>query len=142
LDNYLPGTEASWVEPDSNLLKKIVQVRNNNSAQMRNGSMLPSGPVYTTYMGGIGGPCEIYDPPFSYWCSDTVSGGGAHVAQHVRGVTPPKKAISPQGGNATAGLHMPYKTMEGAIVNVYHEAKWANWMWEVKVSRLLVKKVI
>jgi len=26
---------------------------------------------------------------------------------------------------------MPYKTMEGAVVNAMHESRWSNWMWEV-----------
>ena len=88
-------------------------------------------PVYTTYKGGIGGPCARYDPPFSYWCSSTCSGGGAHITEVVRGVVPAKAAISPPGGSVLAGLHLPYKTMEGAIVNAMHEGRWANWMWEV-----------
>ena len=28
------------------------------------------------YSGGIGGPCEVFDPPFSYWCSEHPAGGG------------------------------------------------------------------
>jgi hypothetical protein len=37
---------------------------------------------------------------------------------------------------------MPYKTMEGAIVNAMHDSRWANWMWEVKVSGLLIEVVL
>ena len=118
--------------PDHSLVADIVQVKNSNTTQMRNGSLYNGASVYTTYMVGIGGPCARYDPPVSYWCSNSCSGGGAHISEVVRGVTPPKSAIAPIGGNATAGLHMPYKTMEGAIVNVMHEARWANWMWEVQ----------
>ena len=128
----MPGTEASWVPPDHSLVEHIVQVKNNNTAQMRNGSVYNGAPVYTTYMVGIGGPCARYDPPVSYWCSDACAGGGAHIPEVVRGVTPPKSATAPPGGNATAGLHMPYKTMDGAIVNAMHEARWANWMWKVE----------
>ena len=137
----MTGTEATWVPPDHSLLENIVQVINTDTSQMRNGSFVFGlgqqtlqniKAVYTTYKGGIGGPCARYDPPFSYWCSDTCAGGGAHIAEVVRGVTPPKSAISPRGGNATAGLHMPYNTMEGAIVNVMHESRWANWMWDVE----------
>jgi hypothetical protein len=128
----MSGTQARWVPPDHTLLDHIIQVKNNNTAQMRNGSIFHGAPVYTSYMVGIGGPCARYDPPVSYWCSDTCSGGGAHIAEVVRGVTPPKSSIAPPGGNASAGLHMPYKTMDGAIVNAMHEARWANWMWEVE----------
>ena len=127
----LPGAAASWVGPDPSLLPKTVQVINSNRSQDRNGSVVNGVPVYTTYMGGIGGPCERYDPPFSYWCSTSCAGGGAKVSEIVRGITPPKSAISPPGGNADAGLHMPYKTMKGAIVNAMHDLRWANWMFEV-----------
>eukprot|EP01050_Picozoa_sp_SAG11_P003986 SAG11_NODE_242_length_11757_cov_9.613999_2_plen_310_part_00 len=127
----MSGSQASWVPPNHSLIDDIVQVKNNNTAQMRNGSIFQGAPIFTTYMVGIGGPCARYDPPVSYWCSDACKGGGAHISEVVRGVTPPKSAIAPIGGNATAGLHMPYKNMEGAIVNAMHEARWANWMWEV-----------
>ena len=128
------GTQATWMPPDHSLIEKIQQIKNTNPAQMRNGSIngaVGGPPIYTTYMGGIGGPCSRYSPPFSYWCSTEAAGGGAHVTEVCRGVTPPKSAIAPLGGNATAGLHMPYKTMDGAIVNAMHEARWANWMWDV-----------
>jgi arylsulfatase A-like enzyme len=129
----MPGPAATWVQPDHSLIKEITQVLNDDPAQMRNGSVFRGSLVYTTYMGGIGGPCAIYDPPFSYWCSDTVAGGGAKIVEHLRGVTPPLSAIAPPGsGNATAGLHLPYKTTKGAIVNVMHPGRWANWMWEVE----------
>lgn len=58
--------------------------------------------------------------------------GGAHITEIARGVTPPKSAIAPPGSNATAGLHMPYKTMDNAIINAMHEGRWANWMWDVE----------
>jgi len=46
-------------------------------------------------------------------------------------VTPPASAVSPPGGNASAGLHLPYKTLEGAVIHSWHDDRWANWMWEV-----------
>ena len=70
----IPGAQAVWVPPDHSLIADIVQVINQNRSEMRNGSVLRNGPVYTTYMGGIGGPCARYDPPFSYWCSSSCSG--------------------------------------------------------------------
>ena len=140
----MAGTQASWIPPDHTLIAKAIQIKNTNPAQMRNGSI--NGPVggpsiYTEYMGGIGGPCARYDPPFSYWCSTAAAGGGAHVTEVCRGVTPSKSAIAPVGGNATAGLHMPYKTMTGAIVNAMHEARWANWMWEVADYNATTNKI-
>ena len=69
------GKESSWVAPDHTLIANITQVKNTNPAQMRNGSVMNNQPVYTTYMGGIGGPCARYDPPFSYWCSSSNAGG-------------------------------------------------------------------
>lgn len=88
--------------------------------QNGNAASKPLQPIYTTYMGGIGGPCARYDPPFSYWCSDKCMGGGAHITEVCRGVTPPKSAISPPGGNATAGLHMPYVDSLGWAALVWH----------------------
>ena len=132
----MPGASSYWMPPDATLLSKIVQVVNHNASQARPGGVCcsaPVQPVYTTYMGGIGGPCQIYSPPFSYWCSATVVGGGAHIAQHNTGVRPPASALAPSGCSdcADAGLHMPYSTMEGAIINAMHDSRWANWMWEV-----------
>ena len=80
----MTGAEADWVPPDHSLIQETVQVYNSDTSQMRNGSFIfghgkpqlnTSQPIYTTYMGGIGGPCARYDPPFSYWCSSSNAGG-------------------------------------------------------------------
>eukprot|EP01052_Picozoa_sp_SAG31_P002050 SAG31_NODE_69_length_28130_cov_15.318219_3_plen_139_part_00 len=87
--------------------------------------------LYSQYTLGYGGWCKIYDPPCSYWCSAHRAGGGAHAPVKPRGVTPPIVAIARPGANASAGLHLPYKTVEGAVIQSWHDDRWANWMWEV-----------
>ena len=30
----------------------------------------------SVYSGALGGACHVFDPPFSYWCSEHPAGGG------------------------------------------------------------------
>jgi len=41
---------------------------------------------FQNFQAGIGGSCEIYDPPVSYWCSNATQGGGAFQYKVPRGV--------------------------------------------------------
>jgi hypothetical protein len=53
----------------------------------------------SNFFSGIGGPCSVFDPPESYWCSDDNSGGGAAVfSVYVLSLTPfplPPFTLSP-----------------------------------------------
>ena len=127
---WLSGIASVWIQPDPTLTQSDVRtVSNTNVSQATIGGVNGQ---YSTYTGGYGGWCQIYEPPFSYWCSSHRSGGGAHAPVKPRGVTPPASAISPPGGNATAGLHLPYKTIEGTIIQAWHDDRWANWFWDVQ----------
>ena len=76
---------------------------------------------FQTYRVGIGGPCSIYEPPVSYWCSDRVEGGGAFVFRVPSGLT----------ANQSALPNSPYADAKGAVVNAWRPGHWANWMFEV-----------
>lgn len=43
--------------------------------------------TFTDYLGGIGGPCSHFTPPFSYWCSLAPSGGGGFQYYLPSGMT-------------------------------------------------------
>ena len=77
---------------------------------------------FQKYMVGIHGPCDIYDPPVSYWCSKDPSGGGAFAFRAPRGLWPTSDTVLPNA---------PYKDMSKAIINVWRPSRWANWMFEV-----------
>ena len=114
---WLLGVESMWVLPDPSITQADVRtVSNPNASQAVIGGLNGQ---YSTYTGGYGGWCSIYDPPFSYWCSSHRSGGGTHAPVKPRGVAPPPASVSPAGGNATAGLHLPYNTIEGAVIQVW-----------------------
>ena len=126
---WIPGTASIWIQPDPSINQSdCLTVTNSKKSQAAIGGVNGE---YSTYTMGYGGWCKIYEPPNSYWCSSHRAGGGAHAPVKPRGVTPPTTAVSPPGGNATAGLHLPYRTLEGAIIQAWHDDRWANWMWEV-----------
>ena len=73
------------------------------------------------YTIGVGGPCAVYDPPVSYWCSAHPSGGGAFAFRTPSGLVP----------NTSALPHLPYAQPRGALFFVWRPSRWANWMFEV-----------
>eukprot|EP01060_Flectonema_neradi_P015227 TRINITY_DN218_c1_g1_i9.p1 TRINITY_DN218_c1_g1~~TRINITY_DN218_c1_g1_i9.p1 ORF type:complete len:814 (+),score=246.12 TRINITY_DN218_c1_g1_i9:42-2444(+) len=123
----IPGGSGDWTPPDLSKQGTQTYVTNTNPSQMRNFTTYG----FQEYMVGINGPCDIYDPPVAYWCAKEVKGGGAFAFRVPRGVTPNKSIIAPKGGGPDAGLHMPYANPEGAIINVWRPARWANWMFEL-----------
>ena len=125
----IPGGSASWTPPDLSKQGTQHYVENDNPAQMRNFSIQN---MFSKYMVGIGGPCDIYDPPVAYWCAEHPTGGLAFPFRVPQGVTPNKSVIAPAGStDPNAGLHLPYKTVDGMVVNVWRPARWANWMFEM-----------
>ena len=123
----IKGASGKWTAPDLSQQGKQQYVTNTNPEQMRNFTTYG----FQEYMVGIGGPCDIYDPPVAYWCASGTKGGGAFPFRVPRGVAPISSAIAPAGGGPDSGLHLPYKTTEGMIFNVWRPARWANWMFEV-----------
>eukprot|EP01061_Rhynchopus_euleeides_P019318 TRINITY_DN3171_c2_g1_i1.p1 TRINITY_DN3171_c2_g1~~TRINITY_DN3171_c2_g1_i1.p1 ORF type:complete len:815 (+),score=298.15 TRINITY_DN3171_c2_g1_i1:44-2446(+) len=121
------GGDATWTPPDLTKQGQQTYVTNDNPEQMRNFTDYG----FQKYMVGIGGPCEIYDPPVAYWCAEHPTGGGAFAFRVPRGVSPKSSVIAPAGGGPDAGLHLPYTNPEQAIFNVWRPARWANWMFEL-----------
>eukprot|EP01114_Cavostelium_apophysatum_P013942 TRINITY_DN3485_c0_g1_i1.p1 TRINITY_DN3485_c0_g1~~TRINITY_DN3485_c0_g1_i1.p1 ORF type:complete len:916 (-),score=185.26 TRINITY_DN3485_c0_g1_i1:40-2787(-) len=77
---------------------------------------------FQQYSIGVGGPCSIFTPPESYWCSAYNSGGGASVFETPQGLTFFEDSL-PNVSNWT--------DVEDAIIHVWHPAHWAMWMYEV-----------
>eukprot|EP00730_Choanoeca_flexa_P018055 TRINITY_DN8757_c0_g1_i1.p1 TRINITY_DN8757_c0_g1~~TRINITY_DN8757_c0_g1_i1.p1 ORF type:complete len:906 (+),score=246.00 TRINITY_DN8757_c0_g1_i1:1-2718(+) len=117
-DNRVPGGAANWQAP--NLAEQGMQtyVEQDDPAKWRNFTHFG----FQKYMVGIGGPCNIYHPPVSYWCSKDPSGGGAFAFRAPQGFWPK---------DATTLPNMPYADATKAIVNVWRPSRWANWMFEV-----------
>ena len=112
---YIPNAEQ-WLQPPANHQQpQFVLV--NNSALAERGST-----TFNQYSGGIGGPCAVFDPPFSYWCSEHPSGGGGFQYFVPRGLIFPNGSLP----------DMPWeKKGVGAVAHVWRRSHWANWMFEV-----------
>jgi hypothetical protein len=78
------------------------------------------------YSGGIGGPCEVFDPPFSYWCSAKPAGGGGFQYYVPSGMVLPSGTF-PEGA-APSGWA---KQGKGATVQAFRRSHWASWMFDV-----------
>jgi hypothetical protein len=74
------------------------------------------------YSGGIGGPCEVFDPPFSYWCSAKPAGGGG-----FQYYVPSGMALA--DGTFPAGYEpSTWKSGgKGATVHAFRRSHWASW---------------
>ena len=78
---------------------------------------------FENYKIGIGGPCSVYDPPVSYWCSSETQGGGAFSYRTPTGLTINNSNILPNS---------PYKDASQARAIVWRPARWANWMFDIE----------
>ena len=115
----IKSAKGRWTPPDLSKLGKIEFHTDMLPEHTRNDS---TDGFFQHYMIGIGGTCDIYDPPVSYWCSEHTSGGGAFAFRVPAGVAVNKSALP----------NSPYKNPSQAIMNVWRPARWANWMFEVK----------
>eukprot|EP00698_Gefionella_okellyi_P023671 TRINITY_DN8153_c0_g1_i1.p1 TRINITY_DN8153_c0_g1~~TRINITY_DN8153_c0_g1_i1.p1 ORF type:complete len:532 (+),score=110.27 TRINITY_DN8153_c0_g1_i1:508-2103(+) len=77
--------------------------------------------MFNQFVLGVDGQCSRYDPPESYWCSNSSAGGGAFPYRVPSGLTY-------DGGMLP---HAPYKQADGAVVFAWRPGHWANWMFEV-----------
>lgn len=118
---YISSIDTSYILPDPTLKAEVYT--NTDPQYYRNKSTLNRWGRYTL---GYGGQCHIYEPPVSYWCSNETSGGGGVGFVMFRGLQPNTTK------NSSIGLHMPYDTMEDAVVFVNHPARWSNYMFSVK----------
>jgi hypothetical protein len=75
---------------------------------------------FKQYTIGVGGPCSIFTPPESYWCSSECSGGGAAIFQTPSGLVYNKGTFLNQ-----------WSTPEEAVIHVWHPAHWAMWMYKI-----------
>ena len=76
---------------------------------------------YQNYVVGVGGECEVYDPPVSYWCSNITSGGGAFSFRIPSGILLSEDFLP----------NSPYASGAPQVeVNAWRPARWANWMFE------------
>lgn len=66
-ETWLPAKPPSSKPQFVSVLNKEIQSRNLGLAAKNQSK---------PYSGGIGGPCEVFSPPFSYWCSAKPAGGG------------------------------------------------------------------
>lgn len=76
---------------------------------------------YANYQVGLHGPCSVYDPPVSYWCSESPAGGEATPFFTPSGLT-----VEHELPNA------PYESPKDAVLHVWHPFRWENWMFEVE----------
>ena len=112
---------VSWLPPRPYKTKlQIVGPINNSEINERGTS------TFLNYGGGINGPCEVFSPPFSYWCQAHPQGGGGFQYFVPSGFEYPATAL-PQF-NATA---KPLSALSGWTVQMWRRSHWANWMFDV-----------
>jgi len=85
------------------------------------------GTAYHSYQIGVGGTCDVYDPPAGYWCGLGCWGGSYR---------PPRCITRWPAGVEVGGLlpNGPYENVEDAIVQVWHPGHWASWAFELDVN--------
>ena len=79
--------------------------------------------MYQDWTTGIGGSCDVYDPPRSPWCADNFYLERQFPEMHTRhpsGVYPDNRL--PNG---------PYADPAGAIIHAWRPGHWYTWMFEV-----------
>ena len=74
---------------------------------------------------GVGGACDVYDPPRSYWCSDSYkprmfAADELHT-RHPAGLTLDRQVLP----------RAPYRNPQGAVVHTWRPGHWYTWMFEV-----------
>eukprot|EP00041_Stephanoeca_diplocostata_P024838 m.639093 g.639093 ORF g.639093 m.639093 type:complete len:968 (-) comp22611_c1_seq2:259-3162(-) len=79
--------------------------------------------MYQNWTTGVGGACDVYNPPRSPWCSGDFYLERQFPEMHTR---------HPSGVNPGATLpHAPYADAAGAIVHAWRPGHWYSWMFEV-----------
>lgn len=81
---------------------------------------------FDRYAVGVYGPCSVYDPPVSYWCSEHPSGGGAFAFRTPSGVAVPSQVLP------NAHDYDAKDVVENALLHIWRPARWANWMFAVR----------
>jgi hypothetical protein len=96
------NSAASWAPAASKPVAQTVLVDH-----LRNDTIS----MFQKYTIGIGGNCDIFDPPVSYWCSKYCDGGGAFVYHVPSGLTFEDNTFSGR----------QWKNWTGAIVQAWRQ---------------------
>eukprot|EP00035_Acanthoeca_spectabilis_P013153 m.239199 g.239199 ORF g.239199 m.239199 type:complete len:861 (-) comp15817_c0_seq1:1074-3656(-) len=79
--------------------------------------------MYQNWTTGVGGACDVYDPPRSPWCSGQFYLERQFPEMHTR---------HPSGIYGDAHLpNIPYSAPSGSIVHAWRPGHWYTWMFEV-----------
>jgi len=113
---WLPAKKPKSKPQFVGVVNQLIQTRNDEL------SVNKSKP----YSGGIGGPCEVFSPPFSYWCSAHPAGGGGFQYYVPSGMTVPAGTFPKD--SAPTNWHSKGK---GATVQAFRRSHWASWMFDV-----------
>ena len=110
-------TKSTWLPPKPS--PPIIAINVFNAAlSLRNST------ENANYTGALGGSCHVYDPPFSYWCSEHPAGGGGF------------QYYVPGGVITAAGTLPSFSVNAGSVnipqLNVWRAAHWANWAFEIE----------
>eukprot|EP00054_Salpingoeca_dolichothecata_P029630 m.234239 g.234239 ORF g.234239 m.234239 type:complete len:949 (-) comp26517_c0_seq1:30-2876(-) len=77
--------------------------------------------MYQNWTVGVGGACEVYDPPQSPWCS-----GQFYLERQF-----PEMHTRHPSGVDTTNLRKSYADVAGAVVHAWRPGHWYTWMFEV-----------
>ena len=81
--------------------------------------------MYQDYIVGVGGACDVYDPPYSPWCASSAFYGERWGGMHYRRPA----GIVPGDGDLP---HAPYAaSTEKPVVHTWRPGHWYTWMFEV-----------
>eukprot|EP01063_Lacrimia_lanifica_P034369 TRINITY_DN6337_c0_g3_i1.p1 TRINITY_DN6337_c0_g3~~TRINITY_DN6337_c0_g3_i1.p1 ORF type:complete len:833 (+),score=239.87 TRINITY_DN6337_c0_g3_i1:54-2552(+) len=78
--------------------------------------------MYSHYTVGIGGNCDIFSPPVSYWCSDKFAGGAASPFTLPTSMTVPRSSLPLKNYTAQSAR-------EGRM-HVWRPSHWASWWFQ------------
>ncbi len=107
-------TKSTWLPPKPS--PPIIPINVFNAAlSLRNSS------ENSNYTGALGGSCHVYDPPFSYWCSEHPAGGGGFQYYVPGGVITQAGALP---SFSVGSVSIPQ-------LNVWRAAHWANWAFDI-----------
>ena len=115
-ETWLPAKPPSSQPRFVGVVNKLLQTRNDGATLNQT----------KPYSGGIGGPCEVFDPPFSYWCSAHPAGGGGfqyYVPSGMVLFNDTAEELKPSTWSAKG---------KGATVHAFRRSHWASWMFDVE----------
>eukprot|EP01043_Picozoa_sp_COSAG02_P043684 COSAG02_NODE_3829_length_6176_cov_26.434096_5_plen_512_part_00 len=111
-DGWIADNSARWTPP-------VPPARNETHVTVASPS-LHDKTMFQNFMVGVGGHCERYSPPVSYWCGAAPSGGcfGGCFQSFPSGLTYSK-------------FKRWKDPTRGGILTAWRPNHWANWMFEI-----------